>query len=391
MAQSTTVLNQLLSLVPKKIFNNLAELYRVDYKASIFRAQSHFAVLVYAQLVGLKSLRDIVHATSGLFSYHREGGLVSVKRSTLADANRRVDYHFYRDLFFAILDHHRHLFKKHTFPLPGKLFTLDSTKISVCLKQFPWAVFRKGKGAFKLHTLIDNDGIIPADIVMTDGKVHDIRPARDMEIHPKATYLVDRAYVDSSWLYNIHQTGAYFVSRWKINVGFVWSESYETGNSEGVLGEWIGKLDGTSGKHFPELLRVVRYIDPETKKELWFLTNLMDVEAQTVADLYKHRWQIELFFKWIKQNLKIKSFLGTSENAVLTQIWVAMIAYLLLQTQKAQLNTGVTTHQLLIYVRIFLMLKQRKALVWQGIDKTIKESEYLELQQTRRLLTMTGH
>ncbi len=364
MTQSTTVLCQLLNLVPKKLFENLATDYHVDKHASIFRNKAHLAVLIFAQLTGLTSLRDIVHATTARISYRHSGGLIAVKKSTLADANKRIDWHFYHDLFYTLLRLYRGAFSGHKFPLPGKLFTLDSTLINVCLTRFPWALFRTKAGAFKLHTLLDNDGIIPADIIMTNGKVHDIRVARMINIVRKATYLLDRAYVDSTWLYKLHSSGAFFVTRWKINVGFAWSKACETGAKTGVIGEWIGYLDGTSGVNFPEKLRVVKYIDPETKKLFWFMTNLMDVDAQTIADLYRHRWQIELFFKWIKQNLKIKSFLGTSENAVLSQIWVAMIAYLLIKVVHQRSNNRITTHQLLVFINTNALVRVALSKAW---------------------------
>lgn len=351
MTQSTTVFDQILSLIPKTLFDNLAERYHIAKQASVFRGTTPFAVLLFAQIAGLKSTREIVHATASLFSWQRKGGLVPVKRSTLSDANRRIHHGFYRELFDALLKKYSHLFSGHKFPLPGKLFTLDSTTIKVCLSQFPWAVFRGNAGAIKLHTLLDNDGNLPADVILTNGKVHDIRPARKMAIVPKATYLLDRGYIDSKWLYKIHQSGAFFVTRWKINVGFRWSKSGKTGAKTGVIGEWIGYLDGVSGKNYPGKVRIVHYVDPETRKDYWFLTNLMDVDAQTIADLYRQRWQIELFFKWIKQHLKIKAFLGTSENAVLSQIWVAMIAYLLLRVLQKEAKDQITTHQLMIFIR----------------------------------------
>jgi hypothetical protein len=385
MSQSTTVLSQILRLVSNTLFDNLASRYRVNKHASVFTGYTHFAVLLYAQLSGLNSTRDLQHATTSLFTWQRAGGLVPVKKSSLADANKRIDWRFYRDLFHGLLPMFRNRFDRHRFPIPGDLLTLDSTLIPVCLNRFPWATYRRRKGALKLHTLLNHDGHIPDDLIMTSGKVHDIRVARTMEITEGTTYLLDRGYTDMTWLHNIHTNRAFFVTRLKVNMGFNWLERSAVDDQEGVRGDWIGHLDGNSGNKYPDPLRLVKYLDPETEKEYWFLTNLMDITAKEVAELYRQRWQIELFFKWIKQNLKIKTFLGTSENAVMSQIWVAMIAFLLLRVIQMGSNDSVTTHQLLIFISTNALVRIHITQAWLDFQRTKSSRKKRIYQQTRNV------
>jgi len=383
MAQSTTVLMQIQKLVPDELFDKLATKYHVDKYASVFTASTHFAVLMFAQLAGLKSTRDIQHATASLFSM---APLVNVKKSTLAEANKRINWRFYYELFQALFVLFSDRFSRHDFPVPGKLLSLDSTLIPVCLERLPWAKYRTTKGALKLHTLLDHDGLVPQDIVVTNGKVSDIRAARTIPVTPGTTYLVDRGYFDSAWFARIHRSHAFFVTRMKSNVGFVWTGKRKLEAGTGVRGDWVGHFDGTPSEHYPDPLRLVYFIDPETKKELWFLTNLLDVEALTIARLYKQRWQIELFFKWIKQNLKIKSFLGTSENAVMSQIWVAMIVFLLLRVLQQDAGEAISTHQLLVFISTHLLSWIPVTKAWQDFQRTSSIGIQKRKQKTRTLL-----
>lgn len=383
MAQSTTVLMQIQKLVPKELFDTLATKYHVDKYASVFTASTHFTVLMFAQLAGLKSTRDIQHATASLFSM---APLVNVKKSTLAEANKRINWRFYYELFQALFALYSDRFSKHNFPVPDKLLSLDSTLIPVCLERIPWAKYRTSKGALKLHTLLDHDGLVPQDIIITDGKVSDIRAARNIPITPGTTYLVDRGYFDSAWFAKINRNHAFFVTRMKSNVGFEWTEKREVEGGTGVRGDWIGHFDGTPSEHYPDPLRLVDFVDPETKKKLWFLTNLLDVDALTIAQLYKQRWQIELFFKWVKQNLKIKSFLGTSENAIMSQIWVAMIVFLLLKVLQKEAGEAITTHQLLVFISTHLLSCIAVSKAWQDFQRTGSIEKQKRKQKTRTLL-----
>ena len=274
MTQSTTVLAQFQKLVPKNLFDQFADKYRVNKHVSVFKAATHFAVLLFAQIAGLKSTREIQHATSSPFSPPE---LVQVKKSTLSDANRRIDWHFYYDLFQALLVHYQHLFGHHKFSLPGNLFSLDSTLISVCLKHFPWAKYRTNSGGLKLHTLLNHAGINPQDIVMTCGKVSDITVAWKLKIKRGATYLVDRGYFDSKWFYKIHKNKAFFVTRMKSSVGFYWTKRHKVNRKAGILKDWTGYFGEDLEENYPEPLRLIRFIDPETGKDMEFLTNLMDL------------------------------------------------------------------------------------------------------------------
>ncbi len=312
--------------------------------------------------------------------------LVNVKKSTLVEANKRINWRFYYELFQALFTLFSDRFSKHDFPVPGKLLSLDSTLIPVCLERLPWAKYRTTKGALKLHTLLDHDGLVPQDIVVTNGKISDIRAARTIAITPGTTYLIDRGYFDSAWFARINHNHAFFVTRMKSNVGFEWTEKRKVESGTGVRGDWIGHFSGTPYEHYPEPVRLVYFVDPETKKKLWFLTNLLDVEALTIAQLYKQRWQIELFFKWVKQNLKIKSFLGTSENAVMSQIWVAMIVFLLLKVLQQDTNEAISTHQLLVFISTHLLIRIPLSKAWQDFQRTSCMKKQKRKQKTRTLL-----
>jgi len=341
-------------------------------------------VLLFAQLTGLVSLREIEQATVALNPTQRDSGLVPVRRSTLAEANLRVPWRFFQELFFRLLTLWKHQAGRHTFPLPGKLFSLDSTTILLCLAKYPWATFRTRKGALKLHTLLDHDDLTPAAVVVTEGKVHDIRVGRALQFRPGETVLFDRGYFDSNWMDRLCRDKVFFVTRIKGKVGFEGTPQ-PVDPKTGILSDWIGHLMGKPGERCRCTLRLVRYRDPETKKEFEFLTNLLDVDAATIAELYKQRWQIELFFKWIKQHLKIKTFLGTGENAVMSQIWVAMIAYLLVRTLQKQASGKITDHQLLIFIATWAIQMIPLSQAWQGFQRTKRKRTIQQKQPARKL------
>ena len=386
MAQSTTVLAQILKQVPKKLFDKLADEYHVNKHASILKAFNHFALLIFAQLTKLESTRDIQHATTALFSGQRADGLIPVKKSTLADANKRINWCFYRDLFYGLLTLFSSNFPRHKFPVPGDLLSLDSSMITLCLSVFKWAKYRTLKGALKLHALLDHNGYILRDMVITNGKVHDITVARKMRFAPGTTLLIDRGYFDSAWLYGLQQQGVYFVTLMKSTIGFEWIKRRSVKGQKGVRFDWIGYMTDSSGNKYPTALRLIRYVDPETGKLLEFLTNLLELNAITIAELYKERWQIELFFKWIKQNLKIKTFLGTSENAVMSQIWVAMIAFLLLRVLQLSSESKITTHQLLVFISTHALVNIAISKAWQAFQRTSDDAIIKKRKRTRKLL-----
>jgi putative transposase len=383
MAKGTTVFGQVVHLIPHELFDNLATRFKVNRGVRFFKADAHFAALLLAQLAGLGSLRAIEQATAVLGPARRNGGLRPVRRSTLADANRRIPWRFYQALFFALLALWKREVGRHDFRLPGRLFSLDSTTIPLCLATFPWARYQTRKGALKLHTLLDHDDFVPEAVVTTDGKVSDIRVGRAIRFLPGETVLFDRGYFDSAWFDRLIEDGCFFVTRMKKNVAFAWTERRPVPPGTGVLADWIGGFTGWAGARCPRPLRLVTYKDPETKRTFEFLTNLLDLDAQEIADLYKQRWQIELFFKWIKQHLKIKAFLGTDENAVMSQIWVAMIAYLLLTVLAKRSKSDISVFQLLMFITVRTLQETPISKAWQGIQRTKRTPKQEPVVQTR--------
>ena len=266
-------------------------------------------------------------------------GLKDIKRSTLCDANKNRNYKIYEQLFYKILQRCRDITPKHRFKFKNPLYTLDSTVIDLCLSLYPWAKFRKTKGALKIHNLYDHRGCMPVFITVTDAKHHDVSVAKDLSLPltPDSILCVDRAYIDYKWLYSLNKSSVFFVTRAKSNINCTVIGQHSLNTKKNILFDYVIKLKGYyQSKSYPHNLRLVGYYDTNTNKQLVFLTNNFVLSAYTIAQIYKTRWEIEIFFKWIKQNLKIKSFLGTSKNAVLTQIWVAMCYYLLLTYIKYQ-------------------------------------------------------
>lgn len=384
MRQDTTVLGQILHLIPASLFDNFVTQHQADKGVRFFTARHHLATLLYAQLAGLASLRSIVQALG--VSQGRQGShdLMPVGRSTLADTNRRISWLLYHDLFVGLLSLWKGQLGRHTFPLPGKLFSLDSSTVPLCLSRYPWATFRARKGALKLHTLLDHDDLVPDRVIVTNGRVHDLQIGRTLDFKPGETVLMDRGYFDSTFFGRLCREGVFFVTRMKGKVGFEWTQRRTTKDQPGVLADWIGTLAGKPGERCPHTLRLVRYRDPETRKELEFITNLLDPEAKVIADLYKQRWQVELFFKWIKQHLKIKSFYGTDENAVMTQIWIAMIAYLLVKVLNKQAKGAITPYQLLIFITTQILHNLPIDQAWQGVERRKRRRKRNAMSAPRR-------
>lgn len=286
-----------------------------------------------------------------------------ISRSTFSDAHNRRDYQIFEILFYHLLSRCRSYTPKHRFKFKNPLYSLNASVIDLCLSVFPWAKFRKTKGAIKMHCLYDHSGALPTFVTVTDGKRHDVTVAKktNLPLSPDSIVSVDRAYIDFKWLNSLDENGVWFVTRAKSNIDFVVTGQHPV-SGKGVHKDLRILLNGPRTKtYYQKELRLIEFSDEETKKKLVFLTNNMKLAASTIAAIYKSRWQIELFFKWIKQNLKIKSFLGTSKNAVLTQIWVAMSYYLLLTYIKYQTKCG---HSLLTLSRIIReMLFERKNLI----------------------------
>ena len=336
-----TVFAQIMDFLPLHEFRKCVRRYRGDYKVKSFSCLDQFLCLAFAQLTYRESLRDIESCLRTMKNrlYHM-GIRGHVSRNTLAHANEKRDWRIYADFAQVLIAQARRLYADEDLGLELKntVYAFDSTTIDLCLSLFPWALFRKRKGAVKLHTLLDLRGSIPSFIKMTDGKTHDVRVLDDLVAEPGSFYVLDRGYLDFSRLFALHQDRAFFVIRAKSNFKCRRLYSRPVDKAMDLTCDQIVVLSGVlSRKCYPDQLRRVRFYDRENDRFLSFLTNNFLLPALTIAMLYKLRWQIELFFRWIKQNLRIKTFYGTSENAVRTQIWIAITAYVLVAIIKKQL------------------------------------------------------
>lgn len=327
------LLAQLMALIPRRSFDTCVRRYNGQRRVRSFSCRDQFLCLTFAQLTGRESLRDIETCLRALGPKLYHAGFRSrISRSTLADANEHRDWRIWADLATMLIAHARKLYASEPMcvALDQTVYAFDSTTIDLCLSLFPWASFRRRKGAVKLHTLIDLRGNIPCFIRVTCGKVHDVKALDDLPIEPGAYYVMDRGYVDFSRLHRFEKTKAFFVIRAKKNMDFKVEQSRKVDKATGLCCDQTIKLAGIkSARHYPDRLRRVRYTDPDTSKQLVLLTNCFCLDAMTIAQLYKARWQVELFFKWIKQHLRIKAFYGTSLNAVKTQVWTAVCVYVL--------------------------------------------------------------
>ena len=336
------VFSQLTQWVPHYEFRRLVERYGGEYKVCEFSCWDQFLCMTFAQVTGRESLRDIeacLRSRPRLLYHLGIRGLVS--RSTLADANEARDWRIYADVAHYLIRHARKLYADAVLsvPLDEPVYAFDSTTIDLCLHLFPWARFRRHKAAIKLHTLLDLRGAIPTLIYLSEGKLHDVNALDELLLEAGAFYVMDRGYVDFVRLYRFVLEHAFYVTRAKSNLRYRRIKSLPVAPDCGVRSDQIIKLTGVkSARAYPDTLRRIRYVDPTTHKVLVFLTNHLELPAQVVAQLYKCRWQIELFFKWIKQNLRIKAFYGTSDNAVRTQIWIAVCVYVLVAIAKKELQ-----------------------------------------------------
>jgi hypothetical protein len=341
-----------MQLICQYRFKKCVDQYEGDKYTKRFSCWQQLIALLFAQAKSLTSLRDIELSLRSRMKNWYHLGLKTVAKSTLSDANNNRSADIFRDTFYSLLEKCRELSPRHGFRFKNPLYSFDSTLIDVCLSLYPWATYRTKKGAFKIHTLLDHSGYLPSFMVVTDGKTHDINVVKDdsygfPSLSPDSILLIDRAYIDYRWLYSLTRSKLFFVMKAKSNMNYTVLGQQEFTQNKGVVSDCLIMLSGvTTQDNYPEKLRMVTYIDPETAEYHVFITNNFKLAARTIADLYKSRWQIEIFFKCIKQNLKIKSFLGTSKNAVMTQIWVAMIYYLLLAFIKFQTKCRHSLHEL---------------------------------------------
>lgn len=338
-----TILSQLLDFASRYEFDKCVDKYKGNYRVRSFTCWEQFIVMAFAQLTGRESLRDIESCLGAISTKLYHSGVKSdIKKSTLADANEKRDWRIYAEFAQLLIQEAKELYKddnNFSVDIDEIAYALDSSTIDLCLSLFPWAKFRKNKGAVKMHTQLDLRGSIPTFIDITDGKVHDVNILDLLILEPGAFYIMDRAYLDFERLYHMHECLCYFVIREKHNFKYKRIYSNEVNKDLGFKCDQTIKLTGfyTSQK-YPEKLRRIKFYDKERDKTLVFITNNFVYSAEIIAQLYKERWKIELFFKWIKQHLRIKKFLGTTINAVYTQIWIAISIYLLVAIMKKRLK-----------------------------------------------------
>ena len=346
-----TVFSQVIDYLPLTEFRKCIKRYRGNYKVKSFSCLDQFLCMAFAQLTYRESLRDIEACLRSMQNklYHM-GIRGKVSRNTLAHANETRDWRIYADFAQILIHQARRLYADDDFgvELDQTVYALDSTTIDLCLSLFPWAKFRKSKGAIKLHTLMDLHGSIPTYIRVTEGLVHDVNVLDELIPETGSFYIMDRGYMDFERLYVLNLYHAFFVIRAKSNLKFRRLYSMKVDKSIGLRCDQTIVLTGiNSSQYYPEKMRRVRFFDEETEKNLIFLSNNFILSADTIAQLYKCRWQIELFFKWIKQHLRIKSFYGTSKNAVKTQVWIAISVYLLVTIIKKKLNLEMSLYTFL--------------------------------------------
>ena len=336
------VFAQLMDFLPRHDFDQCVRRYRGNYRTRDFSCRDQFLAMAFAQLTYRESLRDIETCLRSVQPklYHM-GFRGRIARSTLADANRERDWRIYADFAQTLIHRARMLYANEPFAvdLKGAAYALDSTTIDLCLSLFPWAAFRRHKGAVKLHTLLDLRGNIPCFIRVSHGKLHDVNILDELPIEPGAFYIMDKAYIDFARLYRLHQQAAFFLTRSKKNMDYHRLQSHIIDKTTGLRSDQTIVLAGVrSSQLYPEALRRIHYFDTDADKRFVFLTNNHVLPALTITQLYKCRWQIELFFKWIKQHLRIKAFYGTSPNAVRTQVWIAISVYVLVAIVKKELK-----------------------------------------------------
>ena len=353
---------QLMEFLPRHDFNACVRCYRGERRSRGFSCRDQFLCLAYAQLTFRESLRDIETCLRAQDSklYHA-GFRGRISRSTLADANRAHDWRIYADFAHVLIHRARGLYAHEPLAveLDQTVYALDSTTIDLCLSLFPWAPFRRRKAAIKLHTALDLRGSIPSFVHISSGKMHDVKALDYLPLEPGAFYVVDRAYLDFRRLHRFQQAGAFFITRGKKNLDATRRAAREIDKTTGLRSDQTIVLAGVqSSRLYPDPLRRIAYYDTDNERRLTFLTNNFTLPALTIARLFRCRWQIELFFKWIKQHLRIKAFYGTRENAVKTQIWIAISVYVLVAIVKKELGVQRSLHEILQILSVLLFVKK---------------------------------
>ena len=384
MNKGHTIFSQVMDFVPTHEFKRCVERYHGSYKVQNFSCWDHFLCMAFAQFTYRESLRDIEHCLnahrSKIFNLGFRG---NITRSTLSYANNTRDWRIYADFASVLIEIAKDLYRDEQFAvdISETVYALDSTTIDLCLSVFPWAAFRKKKGAIKLHTLLDLRGNIPSILGISDGKMHDVNILDILIAEPGALYLIDRGYIDFARLHGLTESCAYFITRSKSNMQFDRLLSQDVDKNCGILCDQIIRLSGFySSQHYPDRLRRIKYFDTETDKTLIFITNNFLLPSPIIARLFKCRWEVELFFKWIKQHLRIKSFYGTSDNAVKTQIWIALSVYLIVAIIKKRLKIKASLYTILQILSVSLF---EKTYILQAFSDT--PSDYEEYRSPNQL------
>jgi len=374
MYKGQMIFAQVMNLIPWRRFQTCVNRYRGDTKTHALSTQEFFKIMAFAQITGRESLQETILCLNAVPAHLYHLGLPKrLVRSNVAHANHRRDWKIFYDFAKILVTEARTFYqtKPLDFNFDACVYALDSTTIDLCLSLFPWAHFRKTKSAIKMHTIINLQGKIPDFVLISTGKTHDVQVMDVIEWEPGSWYAMDRGYLDFARLYRIHQCGAFFVTRSKTNTKYERVYSSPVDKSTGVLCDQRVRLTGTSAtKDYPEMIRRVRFIDKETGKSLTFLTNNMLVPAETVALLYKNRWHVELFFKWIKQHLRVKRFFGQSENAVKSQIWIAVCVYALISILKAKFSLSQSYYEILQILSVTVFEKTPVFTLFSGENYT---------------------
>jgi len=357
MAHSNTLFNNMLKIIPRHEFSTLEKRHGTGRKARSFDRWNQFVHLMFMQLTSRSSLRDGIRSITSRAKSLYHLGSKPVSLSTFADANAKRPSSFYEELFQKLYGKCQPIVPKHKFKFKNKLYSMDATVVDLALSVFPWAAFRKTKAAVKIHTVLDNSGYLPSFVSISDGKTHETKIAKSINLPKGSIVAVDKAYTDYKWFSSLNEKGIFFVIRQKTNAVYKVIKRQNVNKKQGLTSDQTISLSGVRGSDCAYPLRRIGYRDPKTKKHYVFLTNNFKLSAKTIADIYKERWQIEIFFRWIKQNLKIKAFIGNSQNAVMTQIYVAMIAYLLLSYLKFLSAIDVTLQNMIRILQLNLFRK----------------------------------
>jgi putative transposase len=367
MAHYNTVFSQLLKLIPRHEFETLAKQHHSGRSFRKASRWSQFVTMAMGQLSGRKSLRDIVENVSAQTHRLYHLGSAKLSRSNLSRINENKPYALYEALFGKLLKRCQGVAPGHQFRFKNPLYSLDASTIDLCLSVFPWAKFRTTKGAVKLHVGLNHAGYLPEFVTLTEGNKHDVTIGRILNFPKGSIVAIDKAYNDYTWYNHLTGNGIYFVTRLKSNAKYRVIDRREVLQNKGLTSDQTIEFTGLqTAKKCPVQLRRIGYRDPDTGKHYVFLTNHFKLAARTIADIYKARWQVELFFKWIKQNLKIKSFVGTSKNAVMTQIWIALCMYLLLAFLKFQSKLTKSMQQILRLLQLNLFEKRDMMALLRG-------------------------